>query len=152
MKNIISISILLILSIQAISQNIVYVKNSATGQETGSSWNNAYRNLKSAIENAPENSEIWISIWTADSEAQTSSKEEYLTIDKPLKLYGGFFGTETNKNERSKSSYTRIGGKLENADFGYHAFRIKSQNVVLDRFQIRNFDSFFNVFSTISAE
>lgn len=141
MKKITLLTTLFLLSFQAFCQQIVYVKNSATGTGTGESWENAYTDLITGIENAPENSEIWISIWTSPSAAQTKTQEEYIKIDKSLKLYGGFFGTETSKNQRSNSSYTRIDGRLDNNQVGFHAFRIQSTGVILDRFEVRNFNS-----------
>lgn len=74
-------------------RRIVYVRAAATGATNGTTWANAYRTLAPALASADECSEIWIA-----SGSYTSS---LLKMKSGLGIYGGFVGTETNRNQRN---------------------------------------------------
>jgi predicted outer membrane repeat protein len=66
--------------------------------EDGTSWETAFRDLQTAIDAAGSDDEIWI------AKGEYTAVQAYF-IDKGLKMYGGFAGTETTKSERNISSY-----------------------------------------------
>jgi hypothetical protein len=132
------------------SQNIVYVNPNAIGITDGTSWNNGYKDIQTAVQNATPNSEIWIKN-TSGKDLQVSNtniQTDNIIIDKPLALYGGFFGTEKTKEDRYlyNFSHLRLNGEIGNSasinDNSYNAFVIRSE-VILDGFKFLNFNSNF---------
>src|SRR5262249_36659100 len=72
---------------------IIYVKtNLANGN--GTNWANAFNNLKDAIAAADDCSEIWIA-------AGTYFSTNAISMKNGLRIYGGFAGTETLRNQRN---------------------------------------------------
>ena len=77
----------------------IYVNESATGSNNGSSWTNAFTSLQSAITQATDGDEIWIAGGTY--KPSSAERNKYFTVNKPnLKIYGGFAGTETQVSDR----------------------------------------------------
>ncbi|MFD1628957.1 cadherin-like beta sandwich domain-containing protein [Pseudopedobacter beijingensis] len=74
------------------AQNIRYVKAGAVGN--GTAWNNALGNIQSAIDLASANDVIYV----AAGEYQLFTG---LNINKAVKVYGGFAGTENSFNDRN---------------------------------------------------
>ncbi|MCU0491769.1 MAG: hypothetical protein MUD01_09290 [Chloroflexaceae bacterium] len=136
--------------------NIIYVNATATGANNGTSWLNAYTNLQTALANAPVGSEIWVaqglyepaqcsnSCTPASSQRGTS-----FVLRNGIALYGGFFGTETARNERNWQRYSSVlSGDLNrndgqvlfnNEENSYHVVRGNSginSTAILDGFTI----------------
>ncbi len=78
----------------------VYVDDTATGTEDGSSWADAYTSLLDALED--EESEIWI------AEGTYSNDETPFELESGDKIYGGFAGTETQRSARDPLLYETI--------------------------------------------
>ena len=77
----------------------LYVDETATGNNSGDSWANAFTNLQNAITQSTDGDEIWIAGGTY--KPHSSLRAEYFNIAKPdLSIYGGFVGTETQLSER----------------------------------------------------
>jgi hypothetical protein len=75
----------------------IYVDDTATGLNNGSSWANAYTDLKSAMDTDQAGQEIWVAGGIYKTQSQNSS----FLIDKTnISLYGGFAGTETLLSQR----------------------------------------------------
>ena len=95
--NIILTLVLLLFSLSSFTQNIVYVDQSASGTNDGSSWVNAYTELQDALLISNAGKEIWIAKGTySPGTSRTSRYHLYRTY----KFYGNFAGNETSKNQR----------------------------------------------------
>lgn len=77
----------------------IFVNQQATGNNDGSSWNDAYIELHDAIQNAPVGAEIWVAGGTYFPSAIGNTTESFV-ITNSLSLYGGFAGTETTLQDR----------------------------------------------------
>lgn len=86
---------------------IIYVNDDATGFNTGTSWRDAYGNLQNGLDSASANggcsgtSEIWVAEGTYKPARRAGSGDNQSTrvfqIDRALKLFGGFAGTEFDR-------------------------------------------------------
>ncbi|WBX72418.1 T9SS type B sorting domain-containing protein [Tenacibaculum retecalamus] len=77
----------------------IYVDDTATGLNDGSSWQNAFTSLMSALDIDSDGQEIWVAGGTYKT--QSSGINVRFNIDKPnVSLYGGFAGTETLLSQR----------------------------------------------------
>lgn len=126
----------------------VFVNQSATGANDGSSWDNAYTDLNTAIDNT-ESGDLWIASGNYTPGGATNSYR----ITKNLNLYGGFDGTETSLEDRNLTVNVTVldGDQLGNdLDFNFdtllkednsrHIIWIDSllDNVTIDGFVIKN--------------
>jgi predicted outer membrane repeat protein len=93
-----------------------YVHASATGNNDGSSWADAYTDLNTAIANAPADGEIWVAAGTY-LPSGSSARSATFFINKNLRLYGGFAGTETQLSERNpESNLSLLSGDVNGDD------------------------------------
>lgn len=96
----------------------VFVNQDATGNNDGTTWDNAYTSLQDALSLSPDESEIWIAKGTylaGDEGAPPDST--FFVVDKPLSLYGGFAGTETALDQRDlEANPTILSGDLAGDD------------------------------------
>jgi predicted outer membrane repeat protein len=120
---------------------IVYVNQSATGEDDGTSWANAYTSLQNALTSAPAGSQIWVAdgTYTPSLDDRTASFQLRNTIS----LYGGFSGVETSLSERDPvANQTILSGDIgQNANTGDNSYHVvNASNVttsaVLDGFII----------------
>jgi len=88
------------------SGEIIYVDGSATGSGDGSSWNKAFDTLNDALEVSEDGDEIWVAEGTYTP--SESSREESFTMIDGVDVYGGFSGTETNRDQRSWGEHETI--------------------------------------------
>ncbi len=106
----------------------LYVDIDATGNNDGTSWTDAYTNLQDAIDAIAEDGEIWVAegtyLPTNAPNGSANTRDYAFHLDKNLKIYGGFIGTETNLNERTIGHPTILSGDLgtagNNSDNTYH--------------------------------
>ncbi len=89
--------------------NIVYVDLNATGAGDGTSWADAYTDLSTAIEEAEAGEEIWVAAGTyiptqcptsVQEACHLTPRERNFTLYAGVDLYGGFAGTELQREER----------------------------------------------------
>ncbi len=92
---------LLFLSINCIILNAktIFVKQSSSGTNTGTSWSNAFTTIESAFSNAVSGDEIWVSSGVYKP-AGNSSSSTFL-VPSGIKFYGSFAGTETMLSQRN---------------------------------------------------
>ncbi|MEA5462943.1 DUF4114 domain-containing protein [Leptothoe sp. PORK10 BA2] len=75
---------------------IFHVTANAPNSNTGASWNTA-TSLQTALTFANPGDEIWI---TQGTYTPGNNPNDTFTVNRALKLYGGFSGTETDRNQR----------------------------------------------------
>jgi hypothetical protein len=98
---------IIIFSNSALSAQI-YVDNSASGSNNGSSWANAYTDIETALLNSIIGDQIWVK-----SGVYKPSTSNGFNIPSGVKLYGSFDGTESNINERDISTnLTTLNGDI----------------------------------------
>lgn len=143
------ISFLMILFFAHISSAQVYVDGSASGANDGTSWTDAYTNIYSAWNNSIEGDEIWVAQGTY---LAAESRMGFTSLNKNIKMYGGFLGTEANENERNAEvNVTIISGdinqddiqgdtinRLDNAMHLLFLDTLVNNNTIIDGFTFRN--------------
>ena len=123
--------------------NIIYVNQAATGENDGTSWDNAYTNLQDAIANSRPNDEVWVAAGvyrpTTDGDREISFQPTEF-----VQFYGGFAGNETERSQRDvEANQTTLSGNIgdlgDPTDNSYHVVDITgtSATTVLDGFVIR---------------
>ena len=94
----------------------LFVDADATGNNDGSSWQNAYTNLDTALANFDVifHNEIWVAAGTYKP-GDGQNRNAYFNVIAPI--YGGFAGNETNKNQRDLvANPTILSGDLNGND------------------------------------
>lgn len=100
----------------SLAQAQLYVNFSATGTNDGSSWDNAYTNLQSALNDSSDNT-IWIAAGTYVPGAGSLDTFSTFNVNRPVNIFGGFAGNETNQDDRViDSNPTIISGDLGRDD------------------------------------
>lgn len=77
----------------------IYVNLNATGNNDGSSWENAYTTLTAAINAANIGDEIWVAQGTYYP-TEGNDREASFQLKNLVAIYGGFAGDETSRDER----------------------------------------------------
>ena len=120
----------------------IFVNQAATGENDGTSWANAYTDLQSAIANAEANDEVWVAAGTYLPTTE-SDREISFNLTEFVQFYGGFAGTETERNQRDvEANETILSGNIgttdDRTDNSYHVVDITSTaaTTVLDGFTI----------------
>jgi hypothetical protein len=75
------------------SPDTIFVNVAATGNNTGTSWINAFTNLQDAIQIATGCNEIWVAKGTYHPKLSPNDRYSY-EMRSGLRIYGGFFGNE----------------------------------------------------------
>ncbi|MEZ5046780.1 MAG: choice-of-anchor Q domain-containing protein [Chitinophagaceae bacterium] len=109
------------------TSNIIYVDSAATGDNSGTSWANAHNDLQHALEivnNCGGNYEIWVAKGTYYPTTSTNRNSRF-NIPNGSKLFGGFNGTETQREQRDWTlNETILSGDIGtpgvNTDNSYH--------------------------------
>ncbi|WP_417198199.1 FG-GAP-like repeat-containing protein, partial [Bizionia sp.] len=110
-KSFLFIAVLFTLGITA--QNTIYIDVNATGNNDGTSWENAFNELQDIPTNLTETYQVWV--------AQGEYKPGILQTDSFLipsnvDILGGFNGTETSANQRNWKQYkTIVSGDINNS-------------------------------------
>lgn len=140
---------------------ILYVNAAATGNNDGTSWQDAFTDLQSAIEVytlcvTSSSPEIWVAQGTyfpskdINQSIPSDSRAATFYFDFDIKIYGGFTGipgTENDFTARDLANPSILSGDLgtlnANADNAYHVVWTKniSTNFVMDGFQIEKGNS-----------
>ena len=91
--------ILFCFSFSLIAQQTLYVKKSAVGSNSGTSWEDAYTDLQMALQQAEAGDEIWVAAGTYYP-TEDADRSQRFELPNGVKLYGGFTGVETSLDER----------------------------------------------------
>lgn len=96
----------------------IYVDVAATGNNNGTSWENAYNSLTDALDSASPHATIWVAKGTYTPTTKDSDpRKATFTIRKNLNIYGGFSGNETKLEQRNlKENITILSGDLQGND------------------------------------
>ncbi len=101
----------------------IYVDQNASGDQSGTSWTNAYKHLGTAIEAAATGDQIWVAkgrYFPFDFETQDADFFNWrytFLINKDIEVYGGFEGTETFLEARNPADHpTILTGKYSEDD------------------------------------
>ncbi|MBV6442572.1 MAG: hypothetical protein EPGJADBJ_04290 [Saprospiraceae bacterium] len=108
-----------------------YVNQNATGANNGRGWTDAYTDLQTALSAAQAGDEIWVAAGTYKPAAPGGSQTATFLINKDLKLYGSFAGTECNLAERDVALHpTILSGDLNGDDLDSNFTQNRSDNVL----------------------
>ena len=126
----------------AAEASVIYVNLAATGENDGSSWENAYSDLQTALQNAPLGSQVWVAAGTY-TPTDEDEREISFVLPDGVEVYGGFAGSEANLIERDVTANPTvlsgdIGTADDNSDNTAHVVNISdaSSSSVLDGFTI----------------
>jgi hypothetical protein len=86
------------LTLEGVARAVVYVDADRPSDGDGTTWATAFKSLPNAIAHASAGSELRVAegIYMPDSNSVWNS----ITLDKAVKLYGGFAGTEVSLQQR----------------------------------------------------
>ncbi len=85
----------------------IYVQQGATGNNDGSTWDDAFTDLQDALLNTPTGSSIWVAQGTY-LPSQNGDLDATFNLTGSITLYGGFDGTETSLDDRNVNENTTI--------------------------------------------
>ena len=118
----------------------LYVSETATGVNNGSSWANAFTDLQPAIALSVAGDEIWVAKGTYSPGPAVTS---YFILKEGVKIYGGFAGTETAMTERDSAAVRTVNETILDGARGVPSYHVVYNNValtgatVLDGFSIQ---------------
>ncbi|MEM7036022.1 MAG: hypothetical protein AAF570_03510, partial [Bacteroidota bacterium] len=107
MKKISTLVLLCLMGLSASGQNIVYVDQSASGANDGTSWADAYTDLNAALSNVTSGQHVWVA--AGIYKPSSGDREIAFQWDQDsVEVYGGFAGTETMLSQRDWQNNTTI--------------------------------------------
>lgn len=121
---------------------VYYVKPTASGDGSGSSWANATSDLGNAMSHA--NAEVWVAAGTYRPTAGSDRTASFSLADG-VRVFGGFAGSETTRAARNwKTNVTIISGDIgtpgDSSDNSKNLFRnvdaTRASSTVLDGFTL----------------
>ena len=105
---------LLVASSSVFSAPDAYVDESATGANTGTSWNDAFTDLQDALFSI-NSGEIWVA---AGSYKPGSTRADTFNLRNDIAVEGGFSGTEDTREQRDpNANETILNGDLSGDDY-----------------------------------
>ncbi|MDD5326471.1 MAG: S8 family serine peptidase [Phycisphaerae bacterium] len=123
----------------------IHVDLDATGDDDGSSWEDAFTDLQSAIGKAFEGDEIWVAEGVYKP-TNSNDRDISFTVREDITIRGGFAGTETDANQRDLNlgvNITTLSGDIGTADDindnSYHILTVIGDYVgssLIERFTI----------------
>ncbi|MFK7935740.1 MAG: choice-of-anchor D domain-containing protein, partial [Saprospiraceae bacterium] len=119
----------------------VYVKSDATGNNDGTSWENAFTELQPALNLPCADTEIWVAAGTylpteiPYDEHDDNERLKTFALSKDVTIYGGFAGTETTLEERNFA----INETILDGNGGYHTLiaTALTRATIIDGFTIQ---------------
>jgi hypothetical protein len=107
-----------------LSYTEIYVNKTATGNNNGTSWTDAYTDLQDAIDNQCGGFDIWVAAGTyyptkdhTGNTSPTDNRDKNFHLGTDMKIYGGFAGTETQLSARdAAANITILSGDFNNDD------------------------------------
>tara|TARA_B100001109_G_scaffold254260_1_gene253558 strand:- start:5280 stop:6794 length:1515 start_codon:yes stop_codon:yes gene_type:complete len=116
MKKILLSIYLFSITLLSAEAGIIYVDYSATGNNSGTSWTNAFNSLTTALA-APH--ALKDTFWVAAGTYKPVNANAPFLIEKAERLFGGFSGTETSLSQRDVyNNITILTGDLQGNDNG----------------------------------
>jgi hypothetical protein len=110
-----------------------YVNQAATGNNNGTSCENAYTTLHDALENYKENDVIWVAAGTYLPEnlsAWSDDTKRTFYLHQNVSIYGGFNGTETALDQRDPAANVNIlSGDIDEDDIANDFDNNRADNV-----------------------
>ena len=162
------------LSVSAVSsaQTRYYVNQNVATSGDGKTWGGAFKTLQEAIKAASSSvqDEVWVAkgtyipntnSWGTRYDSPSFSYQMTFYLKKPIRIYGGFTGTETTLAQRNwEANETILSGNINNpadsTDNIYHVVLIAGteasplKNVTVDGFTIS--DGYANVQTSITVD
>jgi len=121
-KNVIAI-VLLFCSINLIGQTKHFVNPTASGNNDGTSWANAYSNLQTAIDSSTVNDTLWLAAgiyipsYLPTGSPNNVARDKAFVITNNIVILGGFAGNETAVNQRDYNiNHTILSGDVNQDD------------------------------------
>lgn len=109
-------SLLAFAAVSVVSADVLYVNHAADGNADGSSWQHAFVDLQAALAAATPGDELWIAAGTYRPALPGGSRSASFALKIGVALYGGFAGTESQREQRDwQANITILSGDL-NAD------------------------------------
>lgn len=137
MKNFLLLFLLMAFYSNSLSAQTIYVNAAASGNNDGSSWENAYTNLQTALDNAGE-ADLWIAAGTYSTATVGSDATAVFSVTSSANLYGGFAGTESSLEDRNiASNPTILSGDINGDDIAGNFETNREDN----SFHVMNVDS-----------
>lgn len=100
-------------NVAAQSATVWYVDHQASGENDGSSWDNAFNDLAEALDNAEAGAEVWVAAGLYTPANASSS----FNLGTGVALYGGFNGTEDERDARNwTANQTILSGDVDGND------------------------------------
>jgi predicted outer membrane repeat protein len=97
-----------------VTNTILHVKYDASGNNTGTSWANAFTSLQSALAEAQGGDQVWVA---AGVYKPGTLRTHTFQIPAGVAVYGGFAGTETLLTQRDLNTQrTVLSGDVDNND------------------------------------
>ena len=128
---------------------VIYVDAEAKGDNMGSSWSHAFTQIQSALAIALPGDEIWVASgsyrpdYDLETGKYTDDREATFRIQDGIAIYGGFDGTETDRDQRNwRDNLTILTGDIgEEDDAEDNSFHVVTaidtyRDTILDGFTI----------------
>ncbi|MDX1419080.1 MAG: choice-of-anchor Q domain-containing protein [Rubricoccaceae bacterium] len=118
------ILLLALLSVPLAAQPVRYVDADASGSGDGLSWANAHTDLQDALAAAQPGDEVWVAEGTYRP-TDGADRDATFQLQSGVALYGGFDGTETQRDQRDWATHETvlsgdIGAPGDEADNSHH--------------------------------
>ncbi|MDA3930873.1 MAG: PKD domain-containing protein [Prolixibacteraceae bacterium] len=102
-KSLLLLTIILFLSLQCFSENIIFVNQKSNGLNNGESWQNAFISLQEAMQQAETGDQIWVAkgiYYTNDNDPTNKDRYQLFILEDGINIYGGFEGNEETIDAR----------------------------------------------------
>jgi len=118
--------VLYLIAVSAAQAAVWYVDSGVSSSGAGTGWGQPFKTIQEAVNAASPSDELWIKRGTYALSAS-------INIAKPLSLYGGFSGVESQRVHRDLLNSTIIDGQ-----YSVRCLNITSSGVMIDGLTIRN--------------
>lgn len=109
---------------------ILYVNQQSLGNNSGSSWQNAFTNLQDALFAAQTHDQIWVAQGIYKP-ANSNDRASSFVLKNNVGLYGGFAGNEVSLQQRNwQQNLTILSGDIDNNDIHDHGVITDTAKIV----------------------